>query len=92
MIRFVSRHILLDIEGTTSSLAFVADVLFPYARRELESFLRRRWDEPEVARARALLAKDVQATDELGLEALCAAAYRLMDADVKATGLRNYKG
>jgi enolase-phosphatase E1 len=92
MIRFAGRHILLDIEGTTSSLAFVADVLFPYARRELEPFLRRRWDEPEVARARALLAKDVQATNELGLEALCAAAYRLMDADAKATGLKELQG
>ena len=92
MTAFAGRHILLDIEGTTSSIAFVADVLFPYARRELESFLRRRWDEPEVARARALLAKDVQTTDELGLEALCAAAYRLMDADAKATGLKELQG
>jgi enolase-phosphatase E1 len=31
--------ILLDIEGTTSSIAFVADVLFPYARKHLPEFV-----------------------------------------------------
>ncbi len=40
--------ILLDIEGTTSSIRFVYDVLFPYARRELETFLSVHWDEPAV--------------------------------------------
>ena len=30
-----SQSILTDIEGTTSSISFVKDVLFPYARREL---------------------------------------------------------
>ena len=33
------RAILLDIEGTTTPLAFVAEVLFPYARRALRGFL-----------------------------------------------------
>jgi enolase-phosphatase E1 len=34
------RAIVTDIEGTTSSLAFVKDVLFPYARRTLPDFVR----------------------------------------------------
>jgi enolase-phosphatase E1 len=34
------RAILTDIEGTTSSLAFVKDVLFPYARNSLPAFIR----------------------------------------------------
>ena len=33
------RAILLDIEGTTSSIAFVADTLFPYASRHLADFV-----------------------------------------------------
>jgi enolase-phosphatase E1 len=33
------RAILLDIEGTTSSIAFVTDVLFPYARTHLRAFV-----------------------------------------------------
>src|SRR5918993_6116409 len=40
--------ILTDIEGTTSSISFVKDVLFPYARRELPRFVREHRDDPEV--------------------------------------------
>ena len=42
--------ILTDIEGTTSSISFVKDVLFPYARRELPRFVREHGSEPEVRR------------------------------------------
>jgi enolase-phosphatase E1 len=34
----VTKAILTDIEGTTSSISFVADVLFPYARARLGSY------------------------------------------------------
>jgi len=34
------QAILTDIEGTTSSIRFVKDVLFPYAARELPEFVR----------------------------------------------------
>ncbi len=40
--------ILTDIEGTTSSISFVKDVLFPYARRELPGFVRDHGHEPDV--------------------------------------------
>jgi len=33
------KAILTDIEGTTSSISFVKDVLFPYARRALPGFV-----------------------------------------------------
>lgn len=42
--------ILTDIEGTTSSISFVKDVLFPYARRALPRFVREHGDRPEVRR------------------------------------------
>ena len=42
--------ILTDIEGTTSSISFVRDVLFPYARRALPGFVREHAHEPEVRR------------------------------------------
>ncbi|MGY4515714.1 acireductone synthase [Lysobacter sp. HA18] len=44
------RAILTDIEGTTSSISFVKDVLFPYARRALPGFVREHGNEPEVRR------------------------------------------
>ena len=40
--------VLTDIEGTTSSISFVHEVLFPYARAALPDFVRRRGDDPEV--------------------------------------------
>jgi enolase-phosphatase E1 len=43
------RVVLTDIEGTTSSIAFVKDVLFPYARRHLPAFVRANGSRPEVA-------------------------------------------
>lgn len=42
--------ILTDIEGTTSSISFVKDVLFPYARRALPGFVRAHGGDPEVRR------------------------------------------
>ena len=33
------RAILLDIEGTTTPIAFVYDVLFPFARARLREYL-----------------------------------------------------
>jgi enolase-phosphatase E1 len=42
------RVILLDIEGTTTPIEFVAQVLFPYASRKLESFLREHFQDAQV--------------------------------------------
>ena len=42
--------VLTDIEGTTSSISFVKDVLFPYARRALPAFVADHGKEPEVRR------------------------------------------
>ena len=44
----LSRVALLDIEGTTTPISFVYEVLFPYARARLESFLRAHWDDEET--------------------------------------------
>ena len=42
------RAILTDIEGTTSSISFVKDTLFPYARKRLSAFVVTHTDKPEV--------------------------------------------
>ena len=42
------RAIVTDVEGTTSSISFVHDVLFPYARRRLPAFVVTHTDTPEV--------------------------------------------
>ena len=40
------KAIVTDIEGTTSSLSFVKDVLFPYAREHLAEFVRAQAQDP----------------------------------------------
>lgn len=44
------QAILTDIEGTTTSISFVHDTLFPYARERLRDFLARRGSESAVRR------------------------------------------
>ncbi|RMH80626.1 MAG: acireductone synthase [Acidobacteria bacterium] len=42
------RTILTDIEGTTSSLSYVKEVMFPYSRKRLRGFLQEHWEEERV--------------------------------------------
>lgn len=43
------KAIVMDIEGTTSSIDFVHQSLFPYAKKNMRSFLREHTRWPEVA-------------------------------------------
>lgn len=98
------RGVLLDIEGTTSSISFVHDVMFPFVRARLSDFLRRRWHSTEMDTVREQMAKDDnQASWDAWLEsrrvepesALEACQQRLiqwMDADAKLTGLKTLQG
>lgn len=43
------KAILTDIEGTTSAVSFVFDVLFPYAKAHLPAYVRMHADEEQVA-------------------------------------------
>ncbi|XP_067939339.1 enolase-phosphatase E1-like [Watersipora subatra] len=43
-----AKIILLDIEGTTTSISFVKDELFPYVLRNLKHHLDNHWNEPEM--------------------------------------------
>jgi len=53
------RAILLDIEGTTTPIAFVHDVLFGYAREHVREFLAQNPDAEEIALLREEHAVDV---------------------------------
>jgi len=83
--------ILTDIEGTTSSIAFVKEVLFPFAREHLPGFIDRDAGDPEVARlldeARALANGQGLSTAEV-----IAVLLRWIDEDRKATPLKTLQG
>ena len=95
------RVILLDVEGTTTPVRFVTDVLFPYARRQVAEFLERRGDEADVQgdlrRIREERDGDVQrgeAPPAWAGDRPSAVAYVhwLMDRDRKSTGLKTLQG
>jgi len=99
--------VLLDIEGTTTPLAFVHEALFPFARRALEPFVRAHVDRHEFAavvqRLRAEWRTDSARgdtppawPDEFSGEEQSSGIVRyaqwLMDRDRKAPGLKELQG
>ena len=91
MIEFTGRVILLDIEGTTSSVAFVYEVLFPFARRELARFLADSWDQPAVRAVRQSIEADA-ASPPMSREDLAEHVLGLMQRDSKTTSLKQLQG
>ncbi|MEC8555455.1 MAG: acireductone synthase [Planctomycetota bacterium] len=92
---------LLDIEGTTSSISFVHDVMFPFALNNLEQFLADHWDAADTQSACEQIASDAEqkslqswseATDTADKDLVIAEVRRLMADDVKATGLKALQG
>jgi enolase-phosphatase E1 len=82
--------ILTDIEGTTSSLSFVKDVLFPYARAHLPAFVRTHGEDTEVRRL--LADARAYAGGDLDDEALIERMLAWIDHDQKITPLKVLQG
>jgi enolase-phosphatase E1 len=89
------RGILLDIEGTTTPIAFVHDVLFSYAREHVSEFLSANGEMEEV-RADIALLSDEHADDVsngLNPPPLVADYVEwLIALDRKSTGLKSLQG
>jgi enolase-phosphatase E1 len=84
------KAIVTDIEGTTSSLSFVKDVLFPYARAKLPDFVRQNLAAPQI---RQLIAESCQeAGIEPNTEAAIAKLIEWIDLDKKITPLKALQG
>jgi len=60
--------LLLDIEGTTTPIAFVTDTLFPYARARLVSFLSRQGRADEASAFLAEMDRDSKSTELKALQ------------------------
>jgi len=80
------KAIVMDIEGTTSSLSFVKDILFPYASINLPDFVRAHAHAPRVkAQLDAVRAEIGQAE---GDEAVIAQLLQWIAEDKKAAPLK----
>ncbi|HEX7817353.1 acireductone synthase [Dyella sp.] len=85
------RVILTDIEGTTSSISFVKDVLFPFARKRLPAFVETHNDKPQVQHWLHEAAKEagfIEASRQEVIELL----QRWIDEDRKSTALKALQG
>ena len=93
------KVVLLDIEGTTTPVSFVYDVLFPYARARLSTwFAARALSDPDVREIVDNLRRE-SAADGLGLlppnpssEAIAARLLAYMDQDRKSPALKTVQG
>jgi enolase-phosphatase E1 len=98
------RALLLDVEGTTTPVSFVYDVLFPYARSHLRAYLAAHLGSADMNEAAAMLA-DEWVADVAGDGALSARPpaandlgslrdylNALMDRDRKSPGLKLIQG
>ena len=98
--------ILLDIEGTTSPIDFVYQVLFPFVRAHLKDYLRHNVASEESQRDLSMLREEHLKDLEQGLappkwvdapldaliESVAHYVFWLMDRDRKSTGLKSLQG
>jgi enolase-phosphatase E1 len=101
-----AKGILLDIEGTTTPIDFVYQILFPHARQHAKNFLAAHCSSEEVQsdiarlieenaedQRRGLHPPDLHgASKEGGLESVLDYFFWLMDQDRKSTGLKSLQG
>jgi len=95
------RNILLDIEGTTTPIDFVYQVLFPFARRRTGDYLKIHWSADDVQHDVVRLREENAADAQQGLnppqleptvESVTGYIYCLMDRDRKSTPLKSLQG
>ncbi len=100
MISFQVDTVLLDIEGTTSSIAFVYDVMFAYIREHLHAFLEEHVDSDRVENAIAKMRSDLSDSNwcirtlerPKRIEIVEQQVLSWMSEDKKSTGLKALQG
>ncbi|MBV6689803.1 acireductone synthase [Xanthomonas euvesicatoria pv. physalidis] len=84
------QAILTDIEGTTSSISFVKDVLFPYARRAMPAYVREHGNHPQVRHWLNQVADEIG--EDVPDEVLITTLQTWIDEDRKHTALKALQG
>lgn len=84
------KAIITDIEGTTSSLSFVKECLFPYARANLNEFLQANFENEVVQKLLADMNAEVG--EKLNLEQAIKQLIQWIDDDKKITPLKSLQG
>jgi len=85
------KVILTDIEGTTSAVSFVFDVLFPYAAKHLPDFVRQNAERADVAEQLDAVRRDSNAP-QADVERVVEILLSWIEEDRKATPLKALQG
>ncbi|MFJ4145309.1 acireductone synthase [Pseudomonas sp. NPDC089734] len=85
------KAILTDIEGTTSAVSFVFDVLFPFAAKHLPDFVRQHAEQPAVAAQLQAVRLESHEPDA-DVERVIAILLEWIAQDRKATPLKALQG
>ena len=101
-------HLLLDIEGTTCPITFVAEVLFPYAQEQLQTYIhtnstdntvrlliRDAWDEWRIdtnPTSQELLEQSIEQAEDHDHSAIHNYLQHLIAIDRKSTALKDLQG
>jgi len=84
------KAIVTDIEGTTSSLSFVKETLFPYARTHIADYLREHADDRSVTPYIEAVEREIGRS--LSLDEVIDQLIRWIDEDKKITPLKAIQG
>lgn len=101
-----TRAILLDIEGTTTPVEFVYEVLFPFARSRAAEFIRDHYESDEMRADLAALEAEhreddakgndppawLEDADDARIESATRYVHWLMEQDRKSTALKSLQG
>jgi len=85
------KAIVTDIEGTTSAVSFVFDVLFPYAAKHLPDFVRQNAERADVAEQLDAVRHDSNAP-QADVERVVEILLSWIEEDRKATPLKALQG
>src|SRR5207247_10216245 len=100
------RHIVLDIEGTTTPIAFVHETLFSYARSQVRDYLAVHFNSDETRADLAQLREEhnadmkqnwqppplINTSRDAEIDSLVAYINWLIKQDRKSTGLKSLQG
>ena len=103
----MTQHLLLDIEGTTCPVSFVCDILFPFAKQELNSYVkqhgnksaqnraldeaRKEWSEDQSTES-TQLKRQVALRQISEIDGLIQYLEHLISVDRKSTALKDIQG
>jgi len=88
---FAYQAILTDIEGTTTSISFVHDILFPYAKEHVHDFVINNQYDPAVREIIDEINK-MTLSSQGGIEQVIITLQLWMDEDKKVTPLKALQG